>query len=64
MTNFERIKAMDKNAMADFIRLTRPSCNEYCKNATEGCAWTCTRNNGKDVIRIWLDKEVGFDGEI
>lgn len=64
MTNFERIKLMDKDSMSDFINLSRPSCNDYCKDAKNGCAYGCVHNCGKNIIRLWLDKEVGFDGEI
>lgn len=64
MTNLERIKAMDANALANFINLTHPNCNEFCKDASPGCSFNCKHNNGKDVIQKWLGKDVGFNGEI
>lgn len=64
MTNYEWIKLLDKNTMAQFINLTRPSCNEYCKDAKSGCSFDCKHGEGKDVIRKWLDEEVGYAGKI
>lgn len=50
MTNFERIKAMSVDRMADFLYSSIGS--EYCKNA-------CTESfRCYDCLRKWLESEV------
>jgi len=64
MNNFELVKSLNEDQMAAFINNYRPSCNEWCKDAKEGCAWECKHHSGADIIRIWLDKDVNDDEDI
>lgn len=57
MKNIEYIKNMNDEEMANFINLTRPSCNEICEEAKDGCAYNCKYKCGKDIILRWLNEE-------
>ena len=64
MNNFEYVNSLNKDQMASFINLYRPSCNDLCKDAKSGCAFGCTHHAGLDIIRKWLDKDISDHEEI
>lgn len=64
MINFDWVKELDKDQLASFINIDRPSCNEWCKDAKVGCASWCKHNQGEDIIRKWLDKDTNDYEEI
>lgn len=53
MTNYEAIKAMDKNELAKWLALVI-GC-DVCHTARETC------DNCQDVLLDWLDEETGDD---
>lgn len=57
MTNLELIKSMNDDTLANFINITRPNCNDLCKDAKSGCAFSCKHNCGKNIIKKWLNEE-------
>ncbi|CDS90467.1 TPA: hypothetical protein ACMU4L_002597 [Clostridioides difficile] len=52
MTNFEMIKSLDKDGMADFLGCADCIC-EYCVYEIETCVYKCF-----DGCKKWLDMEV------
>lgn len=64
MTNFDLIKTMNRNQLANFVNISRPNCNDICKDAKSGCAFGCQYRCGEDVIRGWLDLDVNDDRKI
>ncbi|MCC0669365.1 hypothetical protein KGF36_15995 [Clostridioides sp. ZZV14-6009] len=52
MTNFEMIKSLDEDGMADFLGSTDCIC-EYCVYEIEHCGYKCF-----DGCKKWLDMEV------
>ena len=54
MTNFEKIKGMDLDAMTDFLADVGSCANCSRNGASDGCVdvWNC-----KPYIREWLESE-------
>lgn len=57
MTNFEKIKLMNKEQMTDFIfhALYDDIC-DYCENCSIPCNEDCLED--EEIIKKWLESEV------
>lgn len=58
MTNEQFIKSMKTDELARFINVPYIACNDLCPDRGTGCAFSCTHNQGVDVIREWLTEEM------
>ena len=56
-TNADRIRSMDDEELAEFIKFGAPDCSDCCSDFKAGCAFSCNHNHGNDVIFDWLQSE-------
>jgi hypothetical protein len=62
MTNFEKIKSMNKEQMTDFIfhALYDDIC-DYCENCGNPCNEDEDCFENEEIIKKWLESEVDMD---